>query len=113
MSSNSNSPVALAQLEKNINRYRRLSASNPQFKNSLASAEKKYQNLSRTQRLQNVQRSVSPGTVRGILEQLEPSSPSASARGSPVGFSPVNKPAGGRRRRTRKTRRRQTRKGRK
>ena len=101
-----NSPVALAQLEKNINRYRRLSASNPQFKNSLASAEKKYENISRTQRLQNVKRSVSPGTVRSILEQLDPSSPKSSPRTSPVSFSPINKPAGGRRRRNRKTRRR-------
>jgi hypothetical protein len=108
MSSNSNSPVALAQLEKNINRYRRLSTSNPQFKNSLVSAEKRYENLSRTQRLRNVQRSVSPGTVRGILEKLDPGSP----RGSPTNFSPISNSMGGRRRvrKTRRTRRRRSRK---
>ena len=110
MSSNNNSPVALAQLEKNINKYRRLSASNPQFKNSLVSAEKKYQNLARTQRLRNIERSVSPGTVRELIEQLDPGSPS-STRSSPIGFSPVNKPAGGRRR-VRKIKRRQTRRSR-
>ena len=103
-SNGNNSPVALAQLEKNINKYRRLSASNPKFKESLASAEKRYQNVSRTLRQRNVERSVSPGTVRELIEQLDPSPSKKSP--SPLGFSPINKPAGGRRRRVRNTRRR-------
>lgn len=75
MNNGSSSPVALAQVEKNINKYRRLSTSNPQFQLYLANAEKKYQNLSRKGRLNNIERSVSPGTVQNILSQLESGSP--------------------------------------
>jgi len=105
-SNGNNSPVALAKLEKNINKYRRLTSANPNFKKSLANAEKRYQRVARTLRQRNVERSVSPGTVRNLIEQLNTKSPSSSLSSSPVGFVPISPSGGRRRRRNRKTHRR-------
>ena len=105
MNNNSNSELAnLARAEKNINKYSRLSKLNPQFRSNLTSAERRYQNLQRTRRQKNIERSTSPGMVQSIVNMLTPgSTPKSNGNGSPTGFSASPQVAG--RRRNRKSRR--------
>jgi hypothetical protein len=104
MNSNNKSPVLeLEKLQENINLYRRLSASNPKFLTNIEAKEKKYANKTRNIRMRNIERSVSPGTVRSLIEQLNTGSAKSSPSTSPAIFT------GGRRRRGRRNR---TRRGR-
>jgi hypothetical protein len=88
---------ALRKLERNANRYSRAAYVNPHAFEALNSTAKQYANLKKTQRQRNIQRSISPGTVQKLIEQLNTGSPKSN-RNSPVAFQ------GGRRRKSRRGR---------